>query len=135
MADMYCAEKIDPRLISDEMAWRGKQIVVSAPTLARVERIFHSVHAGKVWCVDGMNKQLLAHWDWGRIIEIKPRMPDDMDARSRMSCRAGHKQDEKDWVNGVLLAVTQRGGDKFFTVLVDDEVKCYPFCLVEDKSP
>lgn len=126
-------QKIDQRLIEDEMAWRGKLIEVRNGKLSDWERrVFHTTGKDACFCWgDTMTSNLLS-WLYARPIEKKWRVPTDEDAKKRPKCRVRESSTDE-WKEATLVHVLSPGTAFKFSAYTTSWVSPYACCEIEDE--
>lgn len=133
-------QKIDQRLIRDEMLWRGKEVEVrNHPGGDWTKRVFHTAIANKCYCLAEPNRNYIDDWTYARPIEKKWRVPTDEDVIAyihkhgkRPACRVRDFVNV-DWKEGYLSAVDKSEFIRF-NVIVDDSGNFFQFCEIEDET-
>jgi hypothetical protein len=123
--------KIDPRLIADELQWRGKEVEVLSANQGWIKRVFHTATKEAVWCFgDSLTGRLFA-WSTARIPEKKWRTPTDADAVKRPKCRVRQLKDDE-WREGVLHFIKPSYAAKY--VVECEGSILWQQCQIEDDA-
>lgn len=91
--------KIDPRLIEEELRWRGKTVQVSDNGEIYQEGIFHTATGSICFCINEASEDDLIPWNYARISPDQWRSPTQLDAENL--CAVQCRQDVSDeWLVG-----------------------------------
>jgi len=126
--------KIDPRLIEEELKWRGKTVQVSDNGESYQEGIFHTAIGSICFCINEDSEDDLISWNYARISPDQWRSPTKRDADDL--CTVQCRQDVSDeWAGGYELIAMDSASSQYVVrlrrFLDDGSFDGYEFQIVE----
>lgn len=127
---------IDPRLINEEMAWRGKTVMVSDNGTDWEEATFHTVLGDRCQCLNDSDEDELLPWVYARVSPQQWRTPNILEAEEH--CEVQCRQDASDdWVGGYQLVALNHAKRQYVVRSPTNsgfEYFIYECCRILDKS-